>query len=249
MSKKFSKFRFLYRTYKYRFVEDVSELKYITSKVNHGDFVLDIGAHKGGYLHWIRKAVGERGKVIAFEPQPILFQYLTEAIEGFRYTNIDLHQAGVSSKEGSLELFIPKAQGLTSPGATFENREGQIGHSFQVPIVQLDQLLARREQPISLIKVDVEGHELEVFKGANELLKKDRPNLIFECEKRHLNDLMIKDIFQHLQNLDYLGYFFYNGRKTPIKDFDPSIHQIIDSKKDIVNKRTYSNNFVFEPTQ
>ena len=247
MSKKFSKAEFLYRAYKYRFVDDKAELAYLLKSIKPGDFVLDIGAHKGGYLHWIRKATGPKGKVIAFEPQPILHEYLTKSIRSFEFSNVELHHAGVSSKAGSLEIFVPKAEGLTSPGATFEKRAEQEGHTIKVPVFKIDELLTNRTQPVSFIKIDVEGHELEVFKGAEDLLRKDKPKLLFECENRHLNSQTVFDVFNFLTNLGYKGSFHKNGKLRPLVEFDPERDQATDEKKEILNKKAYCNNFIFEP--
>ncbi|MBO3698540.1 FkbM family methyltransferase [Roseivirga sp. E12] len=244
----FSKIKFLYRAVKYRYKDDAPELGYILKNINSGDSVLDIGTHKGGYLHWLRKAVGDSGSVIAFEPQPSLYKYVSEAINAYGYKNITLHHAGVSSRESTLELFIPKAEGLTSPGATFEKRhDTKDGHFITVPVIQLDKLLMDRVKPVNFIKMDVEGHELQVFKGANDILTVDRPKLIFECENRHLNSIKVEDVFEYLKSLDYQGFFFLNGKLTSIDQFDASKHQAIDDNKEIINKQLYSNNFVFEP--
>lgn len=242
---KFSKIKFLYRAFKYRFKDDKHELNYIISTIKSGDLVLDIGAHKGGYLHWIRKAVGNSGEVIAFEPQSILFDYLNKAIDGFSYKNITLHHGGVSSENGVLKLFIPKPEGGTSPGATLEQREDtSSGHFQEVPVYKLDDLLKDRTQKIALIKLDVEGHELEVFKGAKEILLKDKPTIVFECENRHLQNLQVEDVFEFLVSLGYAGFFFDQGELISIKNFDASIHQKTNNNE-IVDKTHYANNFVF----
>ncbi len=244
----FSKIKFLYRAMKYRYKDDAPELQYIINNISDGNAVLDIGTHKGGYLHWMRKAVGNDGTVVAFEPQPSLHAYIVEAIKAYGYKNVTLYHAGVSSEESTLELFIPKSEGETSPGATFEQRtDTENGHFITVPVLKLDKLLADRTRPIDFIKMDVEGHELQVFKGAHDILTIDRPKLIFECENRHLNNITVNDVFKHLSDLDYQGFFFLNGKLTSIEEFDAKKHQAIDSNKQIVNKKSYANNFVFEP--
>ena len=244
----FSKIKFLYRAMKYRYKNDIPELQYILKNISKGDSVLDIGTHKGGYLHWMRQAVGNSGTVIAFEPQPSLHNYVSQAIDAYGYKNIELHHAGVSYQEGTLKLFIPKTEGLTSPGATFEERNDiENGHFITVPVLQLDKLLMKRAEPINFIKMDVEGHELQVFKGAEQILKRDKPKLIFECENRHLNAIKVEDVFNHLTALDYDGFFFLNGQLTSIEQFNSSRHQATNDNKEIVNKSLYANNFVFIP--
>ena len=242
----FSKIKFLYRAYKYRFRDDKAELRYIINSIKPGQLVLDIGCHKGGYLHWMRKAIGSQGEVIAFEPQPILHSYVDMAIKAFEYQNVQLHHAGVSSENGDLELYIPKAEGLTSPGATFEKRKNtDKGHFISVPVFQLTEFLKDREKKVSFIKMDVEGHELEVFKGAKEILRKDAPRILVECENRHLHGLTVFDVFKFLTDLGYKGYFFHKGEKKPLSQFDPEEHQAINGTQ-IVDKKNYANNFVFE---
>ncbi len=238
--------KYLYRALKYRYRNDKDELNYIVSNLDSGMSAIDVGAHKGGYLYWMSKSVGKQGKIFAFEPQPKLHQYLSDAIREFPLKNVELTHGGVSSSEGSLDLFVPSADGKTSPGATLEKREDTEGYSINVPVYQLDTLMKDRSFKVGLIKVDVEGHELEVFKGALELIKKDRPKIIFECEVRHLGSLPIQSVFSYLEDLGYRGSFFLNGSRKPLEVFRPEIHQQTDEDKEIIDKKNYANNFVFE---
>jgi len=202
MTKKFLKVKFLYRAFSYRFLRDRAEMRYLLKSVRKNDFVLDIGAYKGGYLYWLKSTVGKRGKVFAFEPQLILHDYLKEVINKCRYDNVSLFHAGVSSKNGTMQLFVPKEPGLTSPGATYESRPNpSVGHFMEIKVHHLDSLLKDRKQKITFIKMDVEGHELDVFKGADRISKEDRPKILFECEKRHPFDKQIDDVFDHLKEL------------------------------------------------
>lgn len=244
---KFSKVKFLFRALKYRLRNDSPEIKFILKNVKKGDSVLDIGAHKGAYLYWLRKAIGPKGLLIALEPQPSLFQYLTVAIDRLKYNNIQLHHAGASSKNTNLELYVPKKEGLTSPGATFENRKDiSKGHFVNVPVHKLDELLKNRSKAISFIKLDVEGHELEVFKGAFNILTNDKPTLLFECENRHLNKINVFDVFDYLVDLGFSGSFFHDNKLKPISEFDTALYQATQNGE-IVNKNNYVNNFVFKP--
>ncbi len=242
-----SKLKFLFRAWKYRYKNDREELSYLSNNIQKGDFVLDIGAHKGGYLYWLRRFVGIKGHVIAFEPQPILYNYLNRIIETFGYNNIDLHHAGISSQAGKLELFVPKEMGQTSPGATFEKRlNKKKGHTIEVEVFQLDRFMAQRKRKVDFIKLDVEGHELEVFKGATTILQQDQPTLIFECENRHLNGIKVQDIFKYLTALNYEGFFFAKNDMHPIIEFDAEKHQATSATNEIIDKKNYVNNFVFK---
>ncbi|HMO18562.1 MAG TPA: FkbM family methyltransferase [Oligoflexia bacterium] len=239
--------RLLNRAFKYKFVSDKNEIDYLFEKINPGDTVIDIGAHKGGYLFWLSRAAGSAGKVIAFEPQSLLYNYLISVVSYFSSRNVEVHNLGVSSFDNTLKLFVPKGPGQTSPGATFENKEdSEEGYHVSVPVVSLDNFLKDRPNRIAFLKIDVEGHELSVFQGAVDLLTKDKPTIMFESENRHLGKSNVTEVFQFLKNLGYNGYFFHDSKKLPIDHFNPDKHQRT-LNGEIAEKNNYINNFFFEP--
>lgn len=244
--KPFSKITFLFRALKYRYRNDRDELQYIMKNVQKGNTALDIGAHKGAYLYWLRKAVGSKGQIIALEPQPTLYNYLKTAIAKFGFENIKIYHAGASSVKDTLSLFIPKAKGSTSPGATFEKRDNtENSHLIEVEVIPLNDLLKNRKSKIDFIKMDVEGHELDAFKGASDILLEDQPTILFECENRHLEGITIFDVFAYLNSLGYSGFFFLNSVLAPLEQFDIAIHQAT-REGEIIDKKKYINNFVFK---
>jgi hypothetical protein len=85
----------------------------------------------------------------------------------------------------------------------------------------------------------VEGHELEVLKGAAEILKSYKPGLLVEIEERHIGLEKLNETINFLLSLGYKGYFFKGKEKLPIIEFNPLLHQNPTSKP-------YCNNFVFE---
>ena len=98
-------------------------------------------------------------------------------------------------------------------------------------------------RPIRFIKCDVEGYELDVFKGAEYILREDRPTLLFECEARHLSNINMADVFSYLTNLGYEGFFFFKNKLLPISHFSTNQHQ---PELTIEPKRSeYWNNFLF----
>jgi Methyltransferase FkbM domain len=97
---------------------------------------------------------------------------------------------------------------------------------------------------VSLLKIDVEGAELEIFKGAERILREQSPLLVFECEDRHLEAGSVQDVFSYLKSLGYKGSFICRNTLLPLSAFDPSVHQRQDGEW-FWKKEGYCNNFVF----
>lgn len=232
------KIKFLYRARRFRHLLDKAEINFVLSHLHKTSCALDIGAHKGAYTYWMHKAVGSGGRVFAFEPQIELSDYLKNMIKSMGIENVTVEHSAISSAEGFSTLTIP-GDG-PSPGATLETGLfDKETHSYEVPLTTIDGYFSDKpDMEINLIKCDVEGHELEVFKGAEKTLNKFQPHLIFECEQRHHINDSIQDVFGYLLNLGYKGYFFQNGQIHQLKELD--INQSQDYKEP-----HYVNNFLF----
>ena len=232
--------RLVYRAYRYGWKNDPAEIAVVRAHVRPGTVALDVGAHKGGYTYWLARGVGAAGHVYAFEPQPQLARKLKDAID---LTRVTVENAGVSGRAGVMRLNIP-TDGRPSPGASLEATATAMatGHSIEVRVIRLDDYLRDlpgRGQKVSFLKCDVEGHELHVFRGAEQLLRRDRPVLLFECEQRHHGARPITEVFTYLESLGYAGRFFRAGRLVPLAEFEADKHQRA------ADRPGYCNNFVF----
>ena len=226
-----------YRAFRYRYRLERQESRRLLQHLDAGDSVVDVGAHQGAYTSWMHRAVGPAGKVYAFEPQPVLAERLRQLTSASAYDNVVVENLGLSSSRGSLVLNVP-GDG-TSPGASFEDGDGG-GRSYPVSVTTLDEYFDSGEaRRVRLLKCDAEGHELEVFRGAQRLLTEARPCLLFECERRHRKSGRVDDVFSWLQALGYRGFFIDRGGPRDIEEFDPGKHQ---SSNDDPG---YVNNFVF----
>ena len=106
---------------------------------------------------------------------------------------------GLSSQTGTLTLKVPGTS--PSPSASFENTHDtqSPGQTFPVQVTTLDRYFADKSaRKIRLIKCDAEGHELEVFRGARQILTTHHPHLLFECEIRHLQSGSVTEVFDFL---------------------------------------------------
>lgn len=160
----------------------------------------------------MHKRVGAKGQVFAFEPQPALAQYLKQ----LGFPQVVVEQLALSSAVGEGLLTVPG--GGPSPGATLEAglHRGET-QTVTVTLTTLDDYFgARPEVRIDLIKCDVEGHELEVFRGGEQLLKSQAPILMVEVEQRHHRSHSVRDVFDYLEGLGYRGTFFLRGKRHPV---------------------------------
>jgi len=206
-----------------------------------GDIACDIGANKGSFIYWLSWWVGD-GRVVAFEPQLELARYLQRLCRIIGLGNVTVEVKAVYSHSGDRDLFVPKGH---EPGASLQRRmpEGRNFTTLSVPVVTLDDYFKDSDR-IALLKIDVEGAELAVFKGAERILRQHAPLLIFECENRHLTPGKVQDVFSHLAGFGYEGTFICRNRVLPISQFDAAVHQRQDGEW-FWKSRDYCNNFIF----
>lgn len=231
------KLRFLYRAWRYRWRVEPAEISFVLQHVSTGQTCLDIGAHRGAFTYWMQRKVGPNGRVIAFEPQPELARYLADVKQSFGLQNVEVVHAALSSSAGECQLYRPTS--APTPSATVELSAG-LDCSLTVPMVTLDEYLCDASvRPIAFIKCDVEGHELDVFRGAESVLIEDRPVLLFECEQRHRGASSIDDVFDYLTSLGYVGHYL-EGRQLRALTSLRAEHRVH-------GHRDYVYNFVFLP--
>jgi FkbM family methyltransferase len=180
--------------------------------------------------------------VVAFEPQPELARRLTNVCRVIRLCNVKVEAKAVYSHSGNQDLFVPKGHG---PGASL-NRKALETESFatlSVPLVSLDEYFKENDK-IGLLKIDVEGAEFGVLKGAERILRQHAPLLVFECENRHLAPGNVQDVFSYLEGLGYEGSFVWRNQVFPIAKFDATIHQR-QHHEWFWKSKDYCNNFIF----
>ncbi len=233
--------RFRVRALKARFRDQRAEFEIIGSHLRPGDIACDIGANKGSFVYWLSRCVGH-GRVVAFEPQPDLAQRLADVCRSIGLNNVTVEAMAVYSHSGEQRLYVPTSH---QPGASLQRAavEAESFTTLSVPLVSLDEYFAADER-IALLKIDVEGAELGVFRGAERILRQHGPLLMFECENRHLATGNVGDIFSYLAALGYEGSFVSGDEVLPIARFDAAVHQRQDGDW-FWKRKDYCNNFVF----
>ncbi|MGJ7032875.1 FkbM family methyltransferase [Niabella hirudinis] len=173
---------------------------------------IDIGAHKGEILQAILKAA-PAGRHIGFEPIPYLFNQLQKKYGG----RVRLFNTALSSEAGEAEFTVfkdrPAVSGLKE--RSFEDAHYDT-EKIRVKLERLEDLVPGN-QPVHLIKIDVEGAELEVLKGARRILEQYKPLVLFEFGKGG-SDLygatpeLVFDFFDELGYTLSLQQYFLKGQ-------------------------------------
>ena len=152
-----------------------SERALLEAQVQPGMVVADIGANVGLYTYLLAKQVGERGLVYSFEPNPALFGSLEANCRTNGVVNVRLHNVALGAQHDTLTLTRSRfnsGDNRLSRGST-----SSVDGGVSVPVRPLDSLLEGR--PLDFIKIDVQGWELEVFRGMRDQLTSSRPLRIY----------------------------------------------------------------------
>lgn len=142
------------------------------------DVVIEVGANIGSHTVGLAKKVGPQGRVIAYEPQPVVFQNLCANISINSLVNTECYQAAVGAKAGSIR--VPNIR-YDLPGNFGEVALGAYTEGLEVPLVSLDETF--KYNRLKLIKMDVEGMESEVIAGAVGVIERFKPALYVENDR------------------------------------------------------------------
>jgi FkbM family methyltransferase len=137
-----------------------------------GETALDAGANVGLMSNLLAHAVGRHGRVVSFEPHPLIFETLARNVARWREVDqidvIEGRQVAVSASSGSLPLAIdPRTFAENKGTASLEHVDP--AHSTDVQTISLD---SQFSQAIGVLKLDVEMHELAALEGARSLLER-----------------------------------------------------------------------------
>lgn len=154
-------------------------------QMEEGVFV-DIGAHAGKYTVRMANKIRERGEVVALEPESFNFSLLAKNIERNGLENVTCINKACSDENGIVEFY--RHNKYSTLHSIKVNKGGELQ---KVATCRLDSVLATLKiENVSFIKMDVEGAELEVIKGADETIRKYSPRIVFEAwDKQYLSKI------------------------------------------------------------
>jgi FkbM family methyltransferase len=167
---------FLYLIRRNELKPDEPEIVDVQQYARLGDWVVDVGANIGRYTCFMSRCVGQSGRVIAVEPIPESFALLTANVNACGAKNVTLLNLALSSRTEVLRMTVP-ADEETKLDNYYQARISAEG-DLAVLCVPLDSLPI--PERVRLIKIDAEGHDLQVLEGAQKLIERDRPIVIVE---------------------------------------------------------------------
>ncbi|QHC18461.1 FkbM family methyltransferase [Streptomyces sp. GF20] len=207
------------------FVED--EVEGLDAWVRPGAACLDIGAEYGLYTWMLSALAGPTGQVHSVEPLPGPSGWLRTTARLLGARNVTVHRTAIGDRTGHGTLSLPVRRGLPVHGRAYlvegsrgpgPNAEFRRARSVRTPVRTLDQLVRDIGlEKLSFVKADVEGAELAVLRGGSATLRRHRPTLLLEIERRHLTKYGgdPAEVLSHLGSYGYRAHRRQHGRWVP----------------------------------
>jgi FkbM family methyltransferase len=199
--------------------EQKPEIGWLEANIHAGERVADCGAHHGLMTLLFRNWVGESGNVLAIEALPANAEVVRKNVKLNGYSNVVVKNVAVGSKNGTLHF-------ANSKFAIIKDSNGRVtddkSRSIEVPVVTLDSLYP--EAPPTVVKIDVEGHEIEVLRGASKIMQ-SLPKLAIEIHCEFFDDPIakVRELFSLIPMEKYES-FIQLDIDGPIAAFDPKLH-------------------------
>jgi len=185
--------------------DDVGELRFLWRFLHPGMTLLDVGAYHGIFAIIAAKRIGPTGRVVAFEPSPRDRHRLELHLRHNRLKNVKIEPYAVTAEKGKASLLIV-VDGYTNMNSL---RRPAVDHpvkQVEVETTSLDEYLTSSHTDLlDLVKLDAEGGELEIFRGADRLLSRLRPLIICEVLDKVTApwDYPAREIVGRLKGYDY----------------------------------------------
>ena len=208
-------------------------LLFLDELVPSGCTAVDAGAWWGPWTYWLSRRAAS---VWSFEPNPKLAGFLTRVVS----PNVHVENVALSDRNGTATLFAPRQVGRDALATLSAEQLGNDARRIEVSLRRLDEYRLER---VEFIKIDVEGHEFEVLKGAEETLARCTPTLLIEIDQA-LHDYPIRRIFDWLLARGYEGRVRRRRSWAPLSTFD--VHQDQLAPRN-AKAPGYITDFVFTP--
>jgi FkbM family methyltransferase len=194
------------------------ELTHLAQFLRPGETFIDAGANCGLFTVAGARIVSSSGQVLAFEPGPSVLPMLERNVAQNNLGNVTVHRCGLGAEPGKVRLY-QHAHGASS--ATLGCAPGSDTPYVEIEIDTLDAILARCGiEKVDTIKMDVEGAEELILRGASALFARNRPRVLFEINPEAIANLKLQ-LDGAWSSLAARGYRFYSlhedGQLSPLE--------------------------------
>ncbi|MBW6497513.1 MAG: FkbM family methyltransferase [Bacteroidales bacterium] len=180
-------------------VFDERGLLFLEKNLKEGDVFVDVGANIGCYTLVAAKLVGPTGRVFAFEPVSYVFEHLQFNLQLNGFSQVIPERLALLDKPVSVELYIADRENLGMSSIFHHDTES--GITEKADAVSLDDYAAGAGiDQINIVKIDIEGAELEALMGMEQSLNRFRPLLIVEIS----DEVLHTDAIRKQQTLEWL---------------------------------------------
>lgn len=205
------------------------------SIVKEGMTIIDIGAHKGTYSVLFASLMNDKGKVLAFEPDPANRSWITKNIQVNGYRCIETYPFALSDNDGDTTFYAADGMGSLIPNPASKALSQE---PITVQTRRLDNFLKEKNiLNVDIIKMDVEGADLLVLKGAENTLRNMNLSLLMDIdvhgnsERKELFELLKScgfEIYRIGKKLDPINnaeqLFLYDDKQKPVHE---KSHQVV----------------------
>jgi FkbM family methyltransferase len=205
------------------------EFSFVKQMIKPGDIAFECGTHHGLTAMLLSKWVGTEGKIVTFEINPHNAAIARQNIELNNIKNIILEEKGLGSHKSSQKIFNKSNSSVTPANRiSFGWLKNFIYGTNEVGIITLDDYVATQSTSPTFLKIDVEGYESEVLKGATKILK-TLPKLEIEIHTEILSryNTSVKEIFELINIESYQTWVQWSDEEEP-QPFD--LQQEIDRR-------------------
>lgn len=171
---------------------------------NHSAVVLDIGAQSGGFS--LLSKYHPETKWFCFECDPTNYSFLRENIEMNNITNCFIFPFAVSNQSGKAILHRSEHFGLHTIGSNPKRFKEDLSRNVEVKTISIDEFIISNNLPsVDFIKIDTEGCELDILKGAKNTISKFKPKILLEFCGTNLEQFGYsqKDLLDFIKSLSY----------------------------------------------
>lgn len=191
-----------------KFEQELEMLRFLVPPLSNA---IDGGANKGIYSYYLSSLCKT---IHAFEPNPTMYSYLKAAVP----RNVKTYQAALSDTAGTAIFNIPTTgKKIHHTRGSLLNVQGEKGETgveqIEVQVLTLDSL---NLTDIGFIKLDIEGNELAALRGAENIIRRDRPVILVEAT--NVGNSSANELVDYLQKLHYLALPFNDNRLAYFAD-------------------------------